>query len=638
MRDALRRCRPGLAAAGIVALVGSSVGAQTPGFTIRRADIESAGWNRVAELLEAAVGFSRASVDGFTLAVAGDHLPAAAITAPGAPDVVVLVDGHRMFPTLVGQSLLELLPIAPQQIESVTVVRGPTVIDGIVAVRGAIRFFRRSPPRGLSGAAARQSGDESGDPGPFRYTPLTSPNTEHIGPFTQFQTAWSNRRVEAAVAYHAAAFTHSDTIITSRLPANALTADHQYDSTSVVSGRVALRAIGTHELLVGRAHQGGLLFVPVFGQEQPVEITRSSASISGAVVGPGGTSIRYSLGASRTDVGTYESSLPFTIGHRRSSADARTEIAGRIGEAAVRLDGSIVRFWLDRADSASGDARLAGRVAVGASWRGGAATAGVTHSSTRSGPDVSLGLTARSRTGISTSVTATFAVPVAESCDGWIDRAVLWPLLPHASGSPPTESPRTAVGAIALDARRGGHLRWSVGTGVTRVDRWEILPPAGSAPSGALAPASATTLDARMSLATGDSGLVVGNLDYDAWIPLSAADAMRDALRANPAHDARASLRVTPFRDTRFTGSIWLRSSSDWRAAWSAVARSAAVATVGPPEMRVDVSGEKWVWSRRLRLQALVRNALERPDRMHPLGAQWNLRTYLSGSLALPGA
>jgi hypothetical protein len=77
----IRRILGGTAArlAAIVSLsvmgtTARSASAQT--VVVRRADIERAGWNRVTEILDGAVGWARASVDGFSYSASPDHLPA----------------------------------------------------------------------------------------------------------------------------------------------------------------------------------------------------------------------------------------------------------------------------------------------------------------------------------------------------------------------------------------------------------------------------------------------------------------------------------------------------------------------------------------------------------------------------------
>ena len=134
-----------------------------PAQTIRRDDIERAGWNRVTELLDGATGWARASVDGFTYSLSSDRLPAAGESAPGMPDVVVFVDGQRIASGMFGAQLLEMLPVSISQIDSVVFTRGPVIVDGVPVARGVMRIFSRPLHRGGNVDLAYQHGDESGE-------------------------------------------------------------------------------------------------------------------------------------------------------------------------------------------------------------------------------------------------------------------------------------------------------------------------------------------------------------------------------------------------------------------------------------------------------------------------------------------
>ncbi len=55
-----------------------------------------------------------------------------------------------------------------------------------------------------------------------------------------------------------------------------------------------------------------------------------------------------------------------------------------------------------------------------------------------------------------------------------------------------------------------------------------------------------------------------------------------------------------------------------------------------PSTQRLDFSVNKSIWHDRVRAQLVMRNLLNADERTHPLGAQWNLRTHLAVTVALP--
>jgi hypothetical protein len=51
---------------------------------------------------------------------------------------------------------------------------------------------------------------------------------------------------------------------------------------------------------------------------------------------------------------------------------------------------------------------------------------------------------------------------------------------------------------------------------------------------------------------------------------------------------------------------------------------------------RIDLSVNKPLWQDRIRTQLVLRNLLNAPERAHPFGAQWNLRTHVAVTVDLP--
>ena len=99
---------------------------------INRAEIESAGWLNLGEMLTGATGWQRTTLDGVWFFLSADGLPPGAV-APAEPEWVLVIDGQRIVSTAYGARLLELLPLSPAQVESVTVTRVPRHVAGTIA-------------------------------------------------------------------------------------------------------------------------------------------------------------------------------------------------------------------------------------------------------------------------------------------------------------------------------------------------------------------------------------------------------------------------------------------------------------------------------------------------------------------------
>lgn len=601
--------------------------------TIRRADIERAGWNRVTEILEGATGWARASVDGFTYSLSPDHLPAAGESAPGMPDLLVFIDGQRVRTELFGMHLLELLPISIGQIDSVTFTRGPVIIAGRPSARGVMRIFSRHLHQGLNADLTYQHGDESGDPGPYRYTSLSSSNVEKLGPFAHGDVGWAGGAWELDAGLHVASLNITDTLISSRFPTGTF-GQLRPDVVSVTpTARVTLTALGgRHTILASYADQRGLLFVPTFGREQSLRITSSHVGIDGMVAARG-TGLRYEASSSTLDVSELRSPLAFTVGHSRRNAAGSIEVSRRIDEGTLTI-GALGEWWTLAFEGRSGTRSIGGGGPF-VSWLqpiGRATSVGATSTLVFDGRqagsvDATVESSVRldSLTSIDLRASRTHAHP---SMDGtWIDGAVL-------SYEVPAGTTTFDAFDVGLTRRLGSDVAMIVGARGERVTGWRGLQQhrQGRTPPLDSVAHNANFITARLRAETVGRGIWQGAIEYDHTAAFRLDDEMfRAQIRSTPRNDLRAQVSASPVADFRLSGILSLTDGSRWQA----FADSIGVVPAVSPVRRVDASLEKWLWHRRLRVELVYRNILNEVERYHPLGAQWNLRWHLSGSLVL---
>jgi hypothetical protein len=585
--------------------------------TFDRARIEAAGWSRITELLEAATGWTRVSVDGFTFAASPDRLPAAGLSAAGMPEWALYINGRPSTTNVLGAHLLELLPVTVTQVDSVVVIPGPAFVYGTLAPRGAIEVFTSPPKSGAFASASYQHGDETGDPGPYRYTDLSSPNVEKIGPFAQARAGFSAGRWSIDAAGHFASINITDTLLTTRFLSTGFGRLPPQVSAAGASARAnASLAGGYHELVVSYARQRGLFFVPALQQAQASEVRAPSASVGGGLR-VAGLFVDYSAVASSVAVDSLDSPLPFTIGHTRRLLEARGSISDTVGGALVRLSGGAMNWDLARGSSRTNrSAVTAGAGIAGSTGRvRGAAEVDVGHSSesTGGGASVEATLAIDSAHAVGLRVAAMRSVPEVDG--SWIDHALVSPAVPlHV----PLFSTAELNGVISAS----GLIRVNGALFAERVTDWQ-LDSVSSGPSHA-----ATFAGARIRFATAPAR-VRAQVAYSITTPVASDDAIRTAIESTARNELRVDLVGNVSDDLAAGLAIALADGTTWPDA-------AANTPTTPPLRRVDVSLEKWGWHRRLHVELVVRNALDAPERYHPLGAQWNMRAHVSAGITLP--
>ena len=618
----------------LVAVLGASlatpVRAQTT--VVRRIDIERAGWNRVSEILDGAVGWGRASVDGFSYSASPDHLPAAGESAPSMPEWIVMIDGQRVPTNLFGLHVLELLPISVGQIDSVVFIRGPVLYMGTPAARGVMSIFSRRFHPGFNGESTYQHGDESGDPGPYRYTNLSSPNVEKVGPFAHGDIGWRGPSWDVDAGVHIASINITDTLISSRFPPTTFAGVRQDVLSITPTFRAGVDALGgRHELMASRGEQRGLFFIPPQRGEQSLRTTNTYVGIDGSLNAGSATIVTYEGSTSSLDASELASPLAFTVGHTRHHLGGKSSATHSFGLASLTLGGLADRWMLDvpatqGSPSSSGGGPFArALLPLGRMVSLDANTALIFDGAHPGALDASLEASFRldSLTSLAIRGSRVHAHP---NIDGsWIDAYLLGYALPR-------RAPTLNAVSTAFVRRFAPYVAATIELRGENIADWSGLnvPASRSLPSPPdVQPHRAIILSEHARIETIGEHVWQGSIEYDHAGTFDRDAPFASELASQPTDDLRAQASVMPVRDFRMSGIVNLSGGSRWEAFGTANASPAVV----PPIRRVDASMEKWMWQRRLRLELLYRNLLNEPDRTHPFGAQWNLRWHVSASL-----
>jgi hypothetical protein len=630
-RDRSRRVATFVVGLGLSTGLHTLLSAQS--VVVRRADIEREGWNRVTEILDGAVGWGRASVDGFSYSASPDRLPAAGESGPSMPEWLVVVNGQRVPTDVFGLHLLELLPISVGQIDSVVFTRGPIISAGAPAARGVMSIFLRRAGPGLHAELTYQHGDESGDPGPYRYTDLASPNVEKIGPFAHGDIGWRGPAWDVDAGVHVASINITDTFISSRFSPTTFAGVRPDVIAITPTLRAGVDALGgRHELMASYGEQRGLMFIAPQRSEQSLRTRSTYVGVDGSLNGAGSTTVVYEGSTSVLDASELASPLAFTVGHTRRHVGGTVSASHSVGRATLTI-GAVADRWTLVANAVAGSATSSGG---GPLMR---ASLPISRSVTLDGsatlifdgahsPVLDAAADASFRLDSLTSVTIHGSqIRGHPNKDGsWIDAFMLGYQLPARA---PT---LTGIG-VTLAHRFVPYLGAAVELRGETVADWAGLSRPTSAPFASPADPvlhDGTLIGGHVRVETIGQGVWQGSLEYDRSAPVNLDDRTFNSEVASSAiDDLRAQLSATPVRDFRLSGIAHLTGGTRWPAFASSTGSPATV----PPVRRIDASMEKWMWQRRLRLELLYRNLLNEPERYHPFGAQWNLRWHVSASL-----
>ena len=226
-------------------------------------DLARSGVTRLSDILELADDWVGSSTEGFhwDLAPLGTSWEA-------SPDWHLFLDGHPIGIQTLNRQSLNLLPVTISEICEVHLHATPNVIHGIVTHAGAIHIRRCTPTEGLTIAGQFSAGNETGDPGPYKYTNVGGTNVDRTGPTIHGSISAASKdrfiRVTGASDEHHA----TDPRIRPRV---LQLYQGEKDARIIYRGLGVDAGLSGHRVGAGISQVEDLMFLPIMGRELPLD-------------------------------------------------------------------------------------------------------------------------------------------------------------------------------------------------------------------------------------------------------------------------------------------------------------------------------------------------------------------------------
>jgi hypothetical protein len=122
-------------------------------------------------------------------------------------DWILMLDGQRIDLNFFGEKNINFLPISSRNIDSITVYSSPVLLNGEISTGGLININTVKPRDGFSFHSEIFAGNESGDPGPYKYVDeYYSENIDIIGPDYSFGIDYGGNSINASLNYKTNAY------------------------------------------------------------------------------------------------------------------------------------------------------------------------------------------------------------------------------------------------------------------------------------------------------------------------------------------------------------------------------------------------------------------------------------------------
>lgn len=603
--------------------------------------LRAAGVLRLSDVLRLLDDWAITSVEGFTWRASPRGLGSFEDSG-----WIVMVGEQRIGLELFGVRSLDRLPITITQLDSVEVLAAPQQTFGQLADRGVIRFHLREPGPGVSLSVLSETANETGDPGPFRFTPLETPNIDRIGSgvFGTVGYAMGGGYVEVAAGWRERFVTDPPI----RRRNFDITTEHH---PIIVQSAASLRAgwdlgdAGRHRLLLGRTWTRDYFFLPAFGREVPSESPFTHLGLDGNVRLSDRTGLRYRAAYETNELADHPNDLGLDFDFRLDRWNAALEATHDVPDGRIRLGagwrGASAETRFDLSDD---DLQLLDLYAE-AAYR---TTPSLSHRASVSlaagGEEVGFrGLLAQEwRPGARHRVIASLAY--SERLPEEDERVWLWQ--------------RRGYGFLAengIDVTFDGEPRTARLVSGDVGWRLDVTPSLRLDADAYLRIHSDVTLDERdpsfdrddgtfsgpIRVSSGLDGQIAGGGLSAHWRPLPGLaarggyryqaalggdDLFKDTWRAVPRNRFDATLLYTPVPNLTLWGTARFRSPTFWNDYRGAAERSDGAYRERVDEsFTLDLAAQKWFWRRRLRLHIAAYNILDDPTPFHPIGVAYGL-------------
>ena len=182
-------------AVALALVAGIAAPAAAKRVTLTRAQLEAAAVARLSDALQLLDEWSPASNDGYT------WMPSTRSIVPRSASWSVILNGNPLDVNVFDATHLELVPVSIAEIDSIVFVDEGAPLGASWDDAGArIEIYAARATAGWRVGVTASGANETGDPGPYRYTPLVTPNVDAIGPDASLWLARGTRTWYASLS------------------------------------------------------------------------------------------------------------------------------------------------------------------------------------------------------------------------------------------------------------------------------------------------------------------------------------------------------------------------------------------------------------------------------------------------------
>lgn len=180
----------------------------------------------------------------------------------------LMIDGQNIRFNTLNMININQIPLSFSLIDSIENVVQPQIYKGKFSGNGLINLITQKPKQGLAFKASVFTGNEAGDPGPYKYTSYNSENIDVIGPHYSLAVQYGHEFIDVSLNYKANRFLYPipDKPVGSR--AGIYQFEHRKIYSDGVSSVINLNFIpGYHKIIFLYTTSGKYNFLSPYGSD-----------------------------------------------------------------------------------------------------------------------------------------------------------------------------------------------------------------------------------------------------------------------------------------------------------------------------------------------------------------------------------
>jgi hypothetical protein len=250
--------------------------------------IKDGGAFTLADIIALSDKWNLTTIDGVTAYLSSSYL-----SLNKNQNYTVLLDGQPLNLNIFDSYNLTMIPVALNQIDYVELINMPQIYFGNFTGRGLIHIHTKKAEKGFSVQGMHSVGNETGDPGPYKFTEYSSPNVDKINYILSLS-------IDAAGAnwYLKGGTTYSDNFLTDpsiKFRIANLSTSFNKERYSTYYGKFGFNFLESkNEIFYGSSSGYDYFFFAPHGNEIPVNRIYRHAGLSGSINKRGNLSLRYS--------------------------------------------------------------------------------------------------------------------------------------------------------------------------------------------------------------------------------------------------------------------------------------------------------------------------------------------------------